>query len=869
MSAGVMNNDLANETTFNNAFMARNDDTSTIGQVTISNTTSSTDKDTGALIIEGGLGVEENINAGGTIKNASTATSTNKDTGAIVTEGGVGIEENLNVGGDGGFIGTLSALNLSGTNTGDITLASLGSTPNANAASLVGQQLQLQPASASFGGAVTTIAQTFAGDKTFNDDVIIQGDLTVNGTTTTVNSATLEVTDPNITINNGGNDATAEGAGLLVERTGTSGSLKYENALSSKFKIGDLASESEIITASFTQTLTGNKTFSGEAKFTGKMLGDQTVDSSTTGSNASLTPIKFNHKVTNASLTSIRDFLSPSSSQFFVLTNDTGAAITIVNDNAASTRIQTGTGADLNLANGASLFVAYDTDDSLWRVVGGSGSGGGTFTLNAIGSSPNANGATYSAPNFNLEPASASFGGVVTTGAQTFAGAKTFSTAIAIGSGGTGQTTATAAFNVLSPLTTKGDLVTRDGTNNIRQAVGSDYNMLSGLSSATSGIGYLYQHTAYDLKNIGLNATVGSSALTINVLTANLATASTTDPILVSFRSSSVGSSSVNLRAITGSLSMVVSSGSTLGQTSGQPSYIWVYLIDNSGTLELAVSHSKYTEDALVSTTAEGGAGAADSATAIYSTTARSNVPLRLVGYLLNTQTTAGTWASTPTKYQIAPFDSNVVNTIQSFGATSTTTYNTPAGCTKLHIRMVGAGGGGGGSGTADGTTGGNGGSTVFGTRTAGGGSGTVRLSAGSGGSNSGSGYTLIANADGATGQGGNINPTTANGTQLNGGSGGNSFYGGGGSGGSGGGGGGAGRAYGAGGGGGGNDNTNAERSGGGGGAGSYLEFIINNPDSSYSYSVGTGGTAGGAGTSGRTGGAGADGILVIEEYYY
>ena len=45
----------------------------------------------------------------------------------------------------------------------------------------------------------------------------------------------------------------------------------------------------------------------------------------------------------------------------------------------------------------------------------------------AIGSSPNANGATLTGSVLNLEPASASFGGVVTTAAQTFAGEKTFS----------------------------------------------------------------------------------------------------------------------------------------------------------------------------------------------------------------------------------------------------------------------------------------------------------------------------------------------------------------------------------------------------------------------------------------------------------
>jgi hypothetical protein len=49
------------------------------------------------------------------------------------------------------------------------------------------------------------------------------------------------------------------------------------------------------------------------------------------------------------------------------------------------------------------------------------------FTLAAIGSTPNANGASYSAGTFNLQPASTSFGGVLTNGTQALAGQKTWS----------------------------------------------------------------------------------------------------------------------------------------------------------------------------------------------------------------------------------------------------------------------------------------------------------------------------------------------------------------------------------------------------------------------------------------------------------
>lgn len=49
--------------------------------------------------------------------------------------------------------------------------------------------------------------------------------------------------------------------------------------------------------------------------------------------------------------------------------------------------------------------------------------------LGPIGSTPNANGATITSNVLNLEPASGSFGGVVTTGTQTFGGTKTFTSA--------------------------------------------------------------------------------------------------------------------------------------------------------------------------------------------------------------------------------------------------------------------------------------------------------------------------------------------------------------------------------------------------------------------------------------------------------
>lgn len=54
-------------------------------------------------------------------------------------------------------------------------LAAIGASANANGASISGNTLTLQPASGSFGGIITTGTQSFAGSKTFNSDLTVNG----------------------------------------------------------------------------------------------------------------------------------------------------------------------------------------------------------------------------------------------------------------------------------------------------------------------------------------------------------------------------------------------------------------------------------------------------------------------------------------------------------------------------------------------------------------------------------------------------------------------------------------------------------------------------------------------------------------------
>jgi hypothetical protein len=75
------------------------------------------------------------------------------------------------IGGNKTFTGAIAASNFTGSstgvNTGNVVLTTLGASPNSAGASLSGQALTLQPATASFPGLVSIVSQVFGGIKTF------------------------------------------------------------------------------------------------------------------------------------------------------------------------------------------------------------------------------------------------------------------------------------------------------------------------------------------------------------------------------------------------------------------------------------------------------------------------------------------------------------------------------------------------------------------------------------------------------------------------------------------------------------------------------------------------------------------------------
>lgn len=198
-----------------------------------------------------------------------------------------------------------------------------------------------------------------------------------------------------------------------------------------------------------------------------------------------------------------------------------------------------------------------------------------------------------------------------------------------------------------------------------------------------------------------ISASVSANALTISASSLNLW-----------FRSTTLGSGATT-NVIGTPANLVISSGSTLGTVNAVASRIVVIALNNAGTIELAAVNisggNQLDETNLISTTAEGGAGGADSANVIYSTTARTSVAYRVIGFIDSTQTTAGTWATAPSTIQGVGGQALAALSSLGYGQTwtlvtrtlSTTYYNTTG--KPIYISFTATSSGGGNSGSLTG----------------------------------------------------------------------------------------------------------------------------------------------------------------------
>lgn len=153
------------------------------------------------------------------------------------------------------------------------------------------------------------------------------------------------------------------------------------------------------------------------------------------------------------------------------------------------------------------------------------------------------------------------------------------------------------------------------------------------------------------------------SAATFAIKTLAGADPTASDPVLVLIRNATLATGDYTMMAITAATSLVVSSGSSLGTSNSAAFKLWLVGFNDAGTFRLGVINAldgvnalpMLTPDQLASSTAEGGAGNADSALVFYTGTAVASKPYAVLGFAdyPSGLAAAGTWSASPTTLQL------------------------------------------------------------------------------------------------------------------------------------------------------------------------------------------------------------------------
>jgi len=158
--------------------------------------------------------------------------------------------------------------------------------------------------------------------------------------------------------------------------------------------------------------------------------------------------------------------------------------------------------------------------------------------------------------------------------------------------------------------------------------------------------------------NYRLTQSQGSGAMTLTLLDKNGSTPTATGAVQFEFRVKS-GTAAASLKlgqAETGkavaATTLALTSGATLGMTNNIEATVYIYALNNGGTVELGATNGQRLDESVLHTSTAID-GTADSASTLYSTSARTSVAVRLIGRMRITKNDVTTFDEDPTELSV------------------------------------------------------------------------------------------------------------------------------------------------------------------------------------------------------------------------
>jgi hypothetical protein len=300
---------------------------------------------------------------------------------------------------------------------GSPTVGAFSGMGTAEGASISAGVLHITPATDLLPGAVSTGVQSFAGDKTFTGSVAVVGNITADSVTAANANSFLNLgSGPAQLFHYGTN-----GVNSYVAISDTALELSIYDDLNgqwgSTFSMSEAstilnASGSVYLHAASAARLSGGVGIQSTDVVVrvGSMVGDASVHA-------------------DAKLLSVGTNLAATPVEYFGVTK----SYTLMQDARFNPKAVSASPVEGMVYYDQTAHVLKFRNASAWVDCGG---GGGSFSMGAFGSTPNANGGTASAGVLTLQPADGTHPGGVSTGTQTFVGAKTFSNGVFAGGSG-------------------------------------------------------------------------------------------------------------------------------------------------------------------------------------------------------------------------------------------------------------------------------------------------------------------------------------------------------------------------------------------------------------------------------------------------